>query len=261
MKKQSIAVFDSGLGGISVLAQVMNDLPHEDFLYFGDSKYAPYGVKSRSEIFERCKHIVDTFVEQDVKAVVIACNTATSACGSELRELYPDLIIIGMEPALKPAVEQMNIDKKVIVLATQFTLSQKKFKDLVHNLDSEDKMIPIGCPELVQIVEEGDILNERRIEQAFDSYFSDIDMDEIDTIVLGCTHFIFYKNYLINRYPNIKIIDGNVGTSNNLKHQLEVKGLLSSDGESNLVIDNSKDEIHITRSQNLLESIRKADLY
>ena len=102
---KAIGVFDSGLGGISVLKELRSFMPQEDYLYFGDSSYAPYGVKTKEEITKRCRNICAFFISQGVKAVVIACNTATSACVKELRTLYPDLPIVGMEPALKPAVD------------------------------------------------------------------------------------------------------------------------------------------------------------
>lgn len=255
MTKKAIAVFDSGFGGISVLSQLKSDFPHEDFIYFGDSKYAPYGIKTKEEIFERCKVIMEYFIKQNTKAVVIACNTATSACARELRELYSDLIIIGMEPALKPAIEELMTPKKVIVLATNFTLNNHKFKELVHGLNSEDKIIPLAAPKLVEIIEEENLNNKELIKETFDIYFKEINMDTIDTIVLGCTHFVFYKKYLKERFPNIKIIDGNLGTSKNLKRHLLQQNLLELNGSQNIDIHNSKGTKEEEYSLELLKHI------
>ena len=123
--EKAIGVFDSGLGGISVLRELRRWMPKERYLYFGDSAFAPYGEKARTDITQRCIQICDELVNRGVKAIVIACNTATSACVEELRKRYPHLPIVGMEPALKPAVEGKQA-QQVIVMATRFTLKEKK---------------------------------------------------------------------------------------------------------------------------------------
>ena len=138
---KAIGVFDSGLGGISVLKELRSLMPQEDYLYYGDSSFAPYGVKTKEEITKRCRSICAFFISQGVKAVVIACNTATSACVKELRTLYPDLPIVGMEPALKPAVDGRH-QQHVLVLATQFTLKEKKFEQLMSRFNGKILILP-----------------------------------------------------------------------------------------------------------------------
>jgi glutamate racemase len=131
-KNSSIGVFDSGLGGLSVLATLQKLLPNESYIYVGDSKNAPYGTKSKEEVLELSRQICNQLVSLDVKAIVIACNTATSAAVNQLREEY-DIPIIGMEPAVKPALRQSK--GKVAVLATEMTLKEEKFQKLIESLE------------------------------------------------------------------------------------------------------------------------------
>ena len=151
--KKAIGVFDSGLGGISVLRDLKKLMPNEDFIYFGDSAYAPYGIKTKDEITKRCVEIIDFFIEKGVKAVVIACNTATSAAIKELRETY-NITIIGIEPAIKPAVESKK-QGKIIIMATTMTLAEKKFNNLMDKYKDEREIIKLPAPGLVEFVESG----------------------------------------------------------------------------------------------------------
>ena len=193
--KKAIGVFDSGLGGISVLRDLKELMPNEDFIYFGDSAYAPYGVKTKEQITERCVEIIDFFISKGVKAVVIACNTATSASANYLRKKYKNLPIIGMEPALKVATQGVK-NNNIVVMATPLTLKEKKFETLMHKFRGNNKVVKMPCPKLVEIVE-NDLLDDKNIviDQLKD-YYKDVNMDNLDSVVLGCTHFIFYRDYL-----------------------------------------------------------------
>ena len=150
--KKAIGVFDSGLGGISVLRDLKELMPNENFIYYGDSAYAPYGVKTKDEITKRCVEIIEFFIEKGVKAVVIACNTATSASANYLRKKYKDLPIIGMEPALKVATQGVK-NNNIVVMATPLTLKEKKFEKLMNNFMGNNNVIKMPCPKLVEIVE------------------------------------------------------------------------------------------------------------
>ena len=198
--KKAIGVFDSGLGGISVLRDLKELMPNEDFIYFGDSAYAPYGVKTKEQITERCVEIIDFFISKGVKAVVIACNTATSASANYLRKKYKDLPIIGMEPALKVATQGVK-NNNIVVMATPLTLKEKKFETLMHKFRGNNKVVKMPCPKLVEIVE-NDLLDDKNIviDQLKD-YYKDVNMDNLDSVVLGCTHFIFYRDYLNQFLP------------------------------------------------------------
>ncbi len=226
-KKSPIGIFDSGLGGISVLSAIHSLLPNEDLLFLGDSKYNPYGTKTKEEITARCIAICDWFMQKDVKAIVIACNTATSACVDVLRQRYP-IDIIGMEPALKVACE-LGEKQKIAVWATDYTLKEKKFAHLMQRFEQEHTIYRVPCPKLVELVEQ-DALNQKElIHSTLEGYLKKA--PQVDSIVLGCTHFVFYKKALRKWIdPSISIVDGNEGTARHLKDLLEAKDLLSSVG-------------------------------
>lgn len=234
-----IGVFDSGMGGVSVVHSIHQLMPNENILFLGDSKYNPYGLKSKEEITERCIKICDYFIQQHVKAIVIACNTATSACVPLLREKY-DVDIIGMEPALKVACEQGN-HQKIAVWATPFTLKEKKFSHLMKRFEDEHDIYKVPCPKLVQIVEEDELDNDIIVNAALEEYISQA--QDVNSIVLGCTHFIFYKNLLKNKVSDsVHIVDGNEGTANHLKDLLAEKDLLRKEGPSLIQWENTLSE-------------------
>ena len=186
-----IGVFDSGLGGISVAREIRRDMPNEHVLYFGDSANAPYGTKSPEQVRELSDVIVKRFVEQGVKAVVIACNTATSAAANELRDTY-DIPIIGMEPALKVACDRGHGKRqRVIVAATPLTLRERKFAVLMDRFKADHTIFPEPCPGLVEIVEHGQLDDHDVVMRTLHQYFDQYDLSTIDSVVLGCTHFVF----------------------------------------------------------------------
>ncbi len=152
--KMPIGFFDSGVGGLSVLREAIKVLPNEDFIYFGDSKNAPYGTKTVDEVKKLTFNAVEFLLKHNVKAVVIACNTATSAAIEDLRNSYKNIPIIGIEPALKPAVE-LNRKGKIVVMATPMTLAEKKFNDLMAKYKDASEMVSLPCPGLVEYVEKG----------------------------------------------------------------------------------------------------------
>ncbi|NEG70622.1 glutamate racemase [Bifidobacterium choloepi] len=223
-----IGVFDSGLGGISVARQIHDDLPAEDILYFGDSANAPYGTKSIEQVRALSFDIVERFVRQGVKAVVIACNTATSAAVDGLRDRY-DIPIIGMEPALKVAADAGHGERQdIIVAATPLTLREKKFADLMARFDDDHTIHRQPCPALVEIVEDGKLDDHDLVMSTLEGYFGDYDLDHTDAVVLGCTHFVFYRDYFRELLPpGTAIIDGNAGTSHHLRVVLESLGQLA----------------------------------
>ena len=247
-KKKPIGVFDSGLGGISVLKELVTLMPNENYIYFGDSFYAPYGTKKKEEIIERCLEICDFLVSKDVKAIVIACNTATSAAVNILRETYKHIPIIGMEPALKVAADNKE-NNNIVVMATALTLNEKKFNNLMKNYSHKNNIIKMPCPELVKIVENDMLHNTELVHNQIIKYFEDIDLQSLDSIVLGCTHFVFYKDYLseiLNK--RTQIIDGNNGTARHLKEILESLNNLST--SNSIEDDDNKGEIIFLNSSN-----------
>lgn len=240
--ERAIGIFDSGLGGISVLRDMHRLYPQENMIYFGDSEFAPYGQKHRAEITSRCIEICEFLITKGVKAIVIACNTATSAAIDELRERYPNLPIIGMEPALKPAIEQSKTHH-VAVMATNFTLREKKFAQLMKNYQEDNTIIKLPCPELVQIVEHDELDQEEKIIKQLHMYFDTLDLDKLDTVVLGCTHFIFFRKYIQSIWKDIQLVDGNEGTCRHVMDLLKERDEVNIfDQKGSIKIYNSNKE-------------------
>ena len=261
-----IGVFDSGLGGISVVRQIVQDMPHERVLYFGDSANAPYGTKTPQEVRRLSFDIMERFMSQGVKAVVIACNTATSAAVNALRDHY-DIPIIGMEPALKVACDRgdtaagdgpapaRHMPQHVIVAATPLTLREHKFAALMDRFKANNMISPQPCPDLVEIVESGRLCDHDLVMRTLHRYFDGYDLPSIDSVVLGCTHFVFYRDYFRELLPDTAaIIDGNEGTVRHLGVVLESLGKLSpEDAEGGIELANSDTSAQIAQlAQSLL---------
>jgi glutamate racemase len=224
-KDKPIGFFDSGVGGISVLKEAIKLLPNEDFVYFGDSKNAPYGTKKVEEVIDLSFNAVDFLLTHEVKAVVVACNTATSAAIEPLRQRYIGIPIIGIEPALKPAVE-LNKQGKIIIMATPMTLSENKFYSLMKTYEKEIDIEALPCAGLVELIE-GGILDGEQIEEYLKNKLHPYLNTTIAAIVLGCTHYPFIRKPLM-KIVNSKttIIDGSMGTAKQLKSQLKENRLL-----------------------------------
>lgn len=227
-----IGFFDSGIGGLTVLNKAMQSLPKEDFLYYADTKNIPYGTKPKDEVKKYIFEAVEIMVEKGIKALVVACNTATSVAINDLREKY-DFPVLGMEPAVKVAVEN-NGRKRILVVATPLTLKEDKYQNLVTKVDQNNIVDELGLPKLVEFAEKF-IFDENVISEYLREALVGYDINSYSTVVLGCTHFPFYKNVFENMFgPDVNIIDGNSGTVNHLKNTLIEKELLSSTGNGNV---------------------------
>ena len=224
-----IGVMDSGVGGISVLKHIHALLPHESLMYVADSKYAPYGNKTAEEITARCMILADFLLQKDVKAIVVACNTATAAAIDELRETF-DITIIGMEPAVKPAAEASK-NGIIGVLATVGTLKSAQFAALLESYGRNVKVVTQACVGLVECIERGELDTPETI-ALIRQYTAPLLAEGADTIVLGCTHYPFVK-HVIQEVVGDKIclIDTGAAVAKQLKRQLEEKGLLSASQE------------------------------
>ena len=254
MNERPIAVIDSGVGGISVLRELLKIMPWEHYLYFGDSANAPYGSKTKGEVLELTRHNLKLLRERGIKALVIACNTATSAAAAVLREENPDLPIIGIEPAIKPAAFLFP-HPRVLVMATPLTLKEEKFRALVARFADREEIIPLPCPGLVELIEAGNLDGEainRYLEELFAPYIR----QKIDAVVLGCTHYPHIKNVIARHVPlRATIIDGGEGTARETYRRLSVAGLLADTRQVGSVgiINTSGDERLIRLSRELLE--------
>lgn len=247
-----VGFFDSGMGGISVLREAVRQLPHENFIYFGDSYNAPYGIKSHEEVLQLSKKATSLLLRQGAKAIVIACNTATGAAANTLRRIYPQLPIIGIEPAVKPAVLR-HPGGRIVVMATPRALQEEKLLRLLAQFDDKAEVFRLPCGGLMEFVERGELdgnrLN-RYLHQRFDPLFD----RPVDAVVLGCTHYPFLKKAIAKvAGPQAEIIDGNAGTVRELKRRLQCENLLSdSDQPGQVVFQNSSpDPVYIARSEML----------
>ncbi|TVX96879.1 glutamate racemase [Cohnella terricola] len=230
----TIGFFDSGIGGLTVLEESLRRLPAQDYVYMADTLHVPYGPKSQEEVKGYVLKAVETMMGEGIEALVVACNTATSIAVNELRELYP-IPIVGMEPAVKPAVEMnRTTGKRVLVFATQLTLSMPKYYALVSRVDDEGIVDSLPLPELVRFCEELQF-DRRVLGEFFKEKLSEYDLDRYGIVVLGCTHYPFYKNILREILPtHIQIVDGNAGTIRRLAALLTRYGVVSGRGSGDV---------------------------
>ena len=221
-----VGVFDSGVGGISVLRRLVDELPGEDFRFFGDSANAPYGTRPPQQVLDLSRAIVGRFLALPVKAIVIACNTATSAAAATLRAEHPGLPILGIEPAVKPALEYVRAHGgDVVVMATPLTLREKKFSDLLGRLGAGLRVHRLPAPDLVEAVEAG-----KNEDPATEDYLRGLLAPYLPTmgaLVLGCTHYPFalplFEKIL---GPDIPVYDGARGVARQLRRELAAHDLL-----------------------------------
>ena len=249
--ERPIGVFDSGVGGIGTLAEMTRLMPHERFLFYGDTAHAPYGTKPREEVLGYVRAIMARLTAQDVKAVAIACNTATAVAAAELRAEY-DLPIIGIEPALKPAHE-MRHGGSILVLATPMTLRLEKFRRLMAQYG--EGAVPLPCPGLMELVENESFDQAKRY---LLEHFSPYDMSRVDAVVLGCTHYVFLRPVLREILPEtVQVLDGNLGTARQLRRVLESRGLLRDAGEGSVTFETSGDpDVVLPQMERLMRRAR-----
>jgi glutamate racemase len=223
---QPIGVLDSGVGGLTVLKHIHALLPQEALIYFADSLHAPYGMKTAEEIQSRCLEIAEFLLAQQVKAIVVACNTATAAAIDLLRDRYPQLPIIGMEPAVKPAAAASH-NGVIGVLATVGTLKSAQFSGLLESYGRNVKVVTQGCIGLVECIERGELHHQTTYE-LLRGYCAPLLAEGADTIVLGCTHYPFVKP-LIQQIvgPDVTLIDTGAAVAKQLQHRLEELHLLN----------------------------------
>ncbi|MES2871677.1 MAG: glutamate racemase [Pseudomonadota bacterium] len=227
MSEAPIGVFDSGVGGLSVLNEIRQRLPNESLLYVADCGHIPYGEKTPEFIRQRCAVIADFFQRQGAKALVLACNTATVASVADLRQRYPDWPLVGMEPAVKPAAAATR-SGVVGVLATTGTLQSAKFAALLDRFASDVRVITQPCPGLVELIETGDLHSET-LRALLRGYIDPLLAAGCDTIILGCTHYPFLKPLLSQMLaPSIVLIDTGAAVARQLQRLLEERRLLAT---------------------------------
>lgn len=229
-----IGVFDSGLGGISVQKELCRLLPHENFIYYGDNAHAPYGTKTPEEVVALCHNAVEFLLRHHVKAIVIACNTATAAAATELRERYRQLPIIGVEPAIRPAVLSGD-HPKVLIMATPMTLHLAKFLSLEKELSPLAEIETLACPGLVECIEAQEP-NPQKTKAFLETLLQEHLKSPPDAVVLGCTHYPFVLPLLKDLFPdNTAFFDGAKGTARQLQRRLEEEKLSAPSTQSGSV--------------------------
>ncbi len=236
-KQDYIAVFDSGVGGISVLRELVRQMPNERFLYFGDSANAPYGSRPTEEIRRLTVERFQALHARGLKAFVIACNTATVAAVGTLRRQYPQEIIIGIEPAVKVAAERFP-HGRVVVMATEATLREHGYyRKSPYSQVCE--VVPVPCPELVKFVERGET-GGPRLERYLRACLADALQAPVDAVVLGCTHFSFARAAIARVVGRrVALLDGGVGTALETRRRIQAAGLSAPPGKGEILLENS----------------------
>ena len=226
--KQLIGIFDSGIGGVTVLKEIIRILPNEDYIYYSDSKNNPYGDKPDKTIINLCENILELFIKKDCKAIVIACNTASAKAVKYLRKKYPSQIFVAIEPAYK-MVHDYAYDKPTLVMATKGTIKSEKFNLLFHKYNNH-KTYLLPCVGLADIIEKGDHEElEKYLRKTFGIY-----KGLVDNIVLGCTHYPLIEKEITKILGQVKFFNGASRLAIHLKELLKEKNLLSNDTISNI---------------------------
>ncbi len=231
-----IAVFDSGVGGISVLRQLLHQMPRERFLYYGDSAHAPYGTRPAEEVRQLALQAAEHLQKTGIKALVVACNTATAAAIDALREAYPELLIVGIEPAVKLAADRFP-GGTVGVMATPVTLHEEKYHALAQRWAESCRLIDLPAPGLADLVEAG-LAESAEADRLLRPLLAPW-AGKLDALVLGCTHYPFAAKTIAGILGSgTVLLDGGEGTARETRRQLESRGLLW-DGPGEICIQNS----------------------
>ncbi|MGN0973686.1 MAG: glutamate racemase [Bacilli bacterium] len=243
-----IGVFDSGIGGSTILKEIIKILPNEQYIYYSDSLNNPYGDKNKDELYIIVDDVVKYLISCGCVAIVVACNTASTICIKKLREKYPDIIFIATEPAYK-MVHDYNFLGKTLVLATKGTIESEKFLALYHKYDNHNTIL-LPCIGLAELIEEN---NQDEINQYLKENLSKY--KNIDNVVLGCTHYPLIKENIKNILGNVNFYDSSIGVSKQLKRKLEEKSLLTNSTFSIKFIDSKNDQIKEKRFKNILKGL------
>ena len=238
MNNHKIGIFDSGIGGVTVLKEIVKILPNEDYIYYSDSINNPYGDKKDKEIIKICDNIVKYFLERDCKAIVIACNTASAKTASILRKKYPNIPIIAIEPAYKMVHDFAY--NKTLLMATKGTIESEKFHKLYNTYNNNNTYL-MSCKGLADIIEEG---NEQKIKKYLRENLSEY-VGIVQNVVLGCTHYPLVETEIKEILGNVKFFNGAYSLAKHLKRVLETQELLMQKESQGSIefIDSSNSEV------------------
>ena len=243
MNRSPLGIFDSGVGGLSVAREIRRRLPAERLLYFADNAFCPYGGRPLEEVRERSLEVVGELVDRGAKLVVVACNTASGAALEALRARYP-VPIVGLEPAVKPAVERTRAGR-IGVLATAGTLRSERFHRLVHTHAGSVQVVRRASPELVELVEAGRISGPE-VEGFLAETLRPLSEAGIDTLVLGCTHYPFLRDAIARVMgEGVEILDSGEAVARQVERVLADRGALSPPGAGDLLLLTSGARAHV----------------
>ena len=261
-KTAPIGVFDSGIGGLTVFEEIKKILPHENLIYFADSIHLPYGDRAIDEIYQFTESITTFLKEYGCKIIVIACNTASAAALYKLRKLHPTFNFIGMEPAVKPAVEKTNTGK-IGVIATAATFQGELFKSVVERYAQQVEVISQPCPGLVQQIELGE-LETYKTEEMLKKWILPMIDAGIDRLVLGCTHYPFVIKTINKITQNkVEVIDPAPSVARHLKSVVEKNHWLNNQSsignKTYITTGNTNEFVFVTSKLNLcLSNVQQA---
>ncbi len=232
-KTGKIGIFDSGIGGVTVLREIVKILPKENYFYYSDSKNNPYGDKTSEEIKQFCDQIVQYLLQQNCKIIVIACNTASAKAVHYLRQKYPQIPFIAIEPAYK-MIHDYACEGTTLVMATKGTIQSEKFNLLLKKFDNKRTFV-LPCRGLADRIEQGDKEEIRKyLKETIGSY-----QGKIENVVLGCTHYPLVKKEIEERLGQVRFFNGAPSLARHLKNVLEEKNLLHT-GEGKIEFEDSQ---------------------
>ncbi|MGI6257356.1 MAG: glutamate racemase [Anaerovoracaceae bacterium] len=228
MDNRPIGFFDSGLGGLTCIPHLMERLPEEKIVYFGDTARTPYGSKAVSTIRTFSTQITDFLIKKNVKMVIIACNTVSATCLPQLRERYPDIPILGIiQPAAEKVARVCGGMNRIGIIGTKVTVTSHTYRELIRQLNPDLEIFEAPCPAFVPLIEEG-IINSDIMDLTIRHYMSDFILENrLDTLVLGCTHYPLIRHHIERMYANLHIIDPSEEIVDNLEGVLSQKDMMA----------------------------------
>ena len=250
-----IGVFDSGVGGMTLLHELIKLMPHEDYIYFADVDHVPYSHQSPENILQFVDEAVQYLIQRGCKVIVLACNTATNVAVELLREKY-ELPIVAIQPAVKVAADHSEDDKRILTCATPVTLKSTRYQNLVRSLNIEHRLDNLPLPGLVEFAERG-VFDGLEVEAYLQQHIGSLNTPEHHFIVLGCTHFTFFEPVIERLFPNLEAIDGNYGTAKQVKRVLEEQTQLKSVGSGYVsFVESGRPAASVQKYIGLLKKIR-----
>lgn len=249
-----IGVFDSGIGGVTVLKELKKILPDEDYVYYSDSKNSPYGDKSKQEVIKLSKSVIDILLEKQCKAIVIACNTASAIAAKTLREEYPEIPIVAIEPAYK-MVHDFAYEKPTLVMATKGTIESEKF-NLLYDTYNNHKTYLLPCIGLADAIEKGDFSEIKQIlKEKLKPY-----QGKVENVVLGCTHYPLVKNEITEVLGKVTFFDGAPRMALHMKEMLKQKKWLSQKNTGEMIfMDSQKNDLAKQKEKRFREIMQVLD--